>query len=178
MPFLFALRNTPWEDIEIKTWYHAGNRYYYKIMKGVIVMLIRNCAGGVVFFNDKVFLLQNEKGEWVFPKGVIRNGEIASEVALRRVLEEGGINATIISTSGRTNYEFFSVTRQQPVCNRITWYIMMASSDEFNIGEPEKFKNAGFFPIEEAMEKITYSQDRSLLNVSYMKFKELVSMAS
>lgn len=70
-------------------------------------MLIRNCAGGVVFSGDKVFLLQNEKGEWVFPKGVIRNGELQSEVALRRVKEEGGINATIISSAGRTNYEFF-----------------------------------------------------------------------
>ncbi|HHT62421.1 MAG TPA: NUDIX hydrolase, partial [Clostridia bacterium] len=37
-------------------------------------MLFRQCAGGIVFFNDKVLLLQNEKNEWVFPKGVIRNG--------------------------------------------------------------------------------------------------------
>jgi len=141
-------------------------------------MLIRNCAGGVVFSGDKVFLLQNEKGEWVFPKGVIRNGELQSEVALRRVKEEGGINATIISTAGRTNYEFFSVTRQQPVCNRITWFIMMTQSEGFTIGEPEKYSKAGFFPIDQAMEKITYSQDRSLLHISYLKYKELVSMAS
>ncbi|MDI9482160.1 MAG: NUDIX hydrolase [Bacillota bacterium] len=141
-------------------------------------MLIRNCAGGVVFSGDKVFLLQNEKGEWVFPKGVIRNGELQSEVALRRVKEEGGINATIISSAGRTNYEFFSVTRQQPVCNRITWFIMMTQSEGFTIGEPEKYAKAGFFTIEEAMEKITYSQDRSLLHISYLKYKELVSMAS
>ena len=141
-------------------------------------MLLRNCAGGVVFSSSKVFLLENEKGEWVFPKGVIKNGELPSEVALRRVMEEGGINASIISSAGRTNYEFFSVTRQQPVCNRITWYIMMTSSEDFTIGEPEKFVNAGFFTIEEAMEKINYSQDRSLLHISYMKYRELVSVAS
>lgn len=141
-------------------------------------MLLRNCAGGVVFYNNKVFLLENEKGEWVFPKGVIKNGELQSEVALKRVLEEGGIKAQIISSAGRTNYEFFSVTRQQPVCNRITWYIMIAPDEKYHIGEPEKFKKAGFFTIEEAMEKITYSQDRSLLHISYMKYKELVSMAS
>lgn len=141
-------------------------------------MLLRNCAGGVVFYEEKVFLLENEKGEWVFPKGVVKNGELQSEVALQRVKNEGGINATIISSAGRTNYEFFSVTRQQPVCNRITWYIMLAADEEYIIGEPEKFKGAGFFTIEEAMGKITYSQDRSLLNVSFMKYKELVSMAS
>jgi 8-oxo-dGTP pyrophosphatase MutT (NUDIX family) len=147
-------------------------------MEGVIDMLLRNCAGGVVFSGDKVFLLQNEKDEWVFPKGVIKNGQLQSEVALNRVKEEGGIDATIISAAGRTNYEFFSVTRQKPVCNRITWFIMMAPDENYKIGEPGKFKNAGFFTIEEAMEKITYSQDRSLLYVSYMKYKELTSKAS
>jgi 8-oxo-dGTP pyrophosphatase MutT (NUDIX family) len=141
-------------------------------------MLLRNCAGGVVFSNDKVFIMENEKGEWVFPKGVVKNGELQSEVALRRVMEEGGVSATIVSPAGRTNYEFFSVTRQQPVCNRITWYIMLAQGEGYKIGEPEKYTNAGFYPIEEAMDMITYSQDRSLLNVSYMKFKELVSLAS
>lgn len=148
-------------------------------MKGVMDMLLRNCAGGVVFSgNNKVFILQNEKEEWVFPKGVIKNGELQSEVAVRRVKKEGGIDATIISPAGRTNYEFFSVTRQQPVCNRITWYIMVAPDEEYKIGEPGKYKNAGFFTIEEAMEKITYSQDRSLLHVSYLKYKELLSVAS
>ncbi len=151
---------------------------YHNKSKGVIAMLIRNCAGGVVFSNDKVFLLQNEKGEWVFPKGVVRNGELQSEVALRRVKQEGGIDATIISSAGRTNYEFFSVTRQQPVCNRITWFIMMAPNEEYIIGEPEKFVKAGFYTIEQAMQKITYSQDRSLLHISHLKYKELVSMAS
>ena len=32
---------------------------------------IRNCAGGVVFAGDDVFLLKNDKGEWIMPKGVI-----------------------------------------------------------------------------------------------------------
>ena len=108
-------------------------------------MLLRNCAGGVVFSGSKVFLLQNEKGEWVFPKGVIKNGELQSEVALNRVKVEGGIDASIISSAGRTNYEFFSVTRQKPVCNRITWFIMMAPDESFKIGEPAKFINGGFF---------------------------------
>ena len=138
-------------------------------------MLLRNCAGGVVFSGSKVFLLQNEKGEWVFPKGVIKNGELQSEVALKRVKEEGGIDATIISAAGRTNYEFFSVTRQQPVCNRITWFIMMAPDESFSIGEPVKFLQAGFFSIEDAMEKITYSQDRSLLHVSFIKYRAVAT---
>ena len=136
-------------------------------------MLIRNCAGGVVFHDDKVFLLKNEKGEWVLPKGGLKNGDLSAEVALERVKEEGGLNAEIISNAGNTSYEFFSVTRQKPVCNKITWYLMQATDPEYNISQQDDFRDGGFFNINEAMEKITYSQDRSLVSLSYRKYKEL-----
>lgn len=136
-------------------------------------MLVRNCAGGVVFSGTKVFLLKNDKGEWVLPKGIIRNGDMANEVALKRVKEETGITAEIVSPAGRTNYEFFSVTRQKPVCNKITWYIMKSLNDDYNINKEENFVDGGFFDIEEAIERITYSQDKSLLNLSYNKLNEL-----
>lgn len=137
-------------------------------------MLFRNCAGGVVFFEDKVLILKNDKNEWVLPKGVIRNGDLASEVALRRVKHEAGVVAEIISTAGETSYEFFSFTRQQPVNNRITWFVMKAISPTYSYNEKEGFKDGGFYSVEEAIEKITYSQDRSLVGLSYKKFKSLV----
>lgn len=136
-------------------------------------MILRNCAGGIVFWGDKVFLLKNEKSEWVFPKGVMRNGELPAEVAQRRVLDEGGIIAYIVSVAGETSYEFYSVTRQKPICNKITWFIMKADSGNFNITEKEKFVDGGFYDIQEALSMVTYSQDKSLLNLSYKKYKEL-----
>lgn len=142
-------------------------------MKGVFIMLVRNCAGGVVFHGEKVFLLKNEKNEWVLPKGVMRTGDLSNEVALSRVKEEAGISAEIISTAGRTSYEFFSVTRQKPVCNKITWYIMKSLNDKYAIGEKEKFVDGGFFGIDDAINLVTYSQDKALLNLSYNKFREL-----
>lgn len=147
-------------------------------MKGRdLYMLVRNCAGGLVFCGSKVFLLKNEKGEWVFPKGVIRNGELPHDVALRRVKEEGDIVAEIVSTAGHTNYEFFSVTRQKPVCNKIIWYIMKTNNLYYQINDKEKFMDAGYFEIEDAMKLVTYSQDKALLNLSYRKYKEITSVA-
>jgi len=136
-------------------------------------MIIRNCAGGIVFFEDKVFLLKNEKDEWVFPKGVMHNGELSAEIAQKRVFEEGGIITNILSIAGDTSYEFYSVTRQRPICNKITWFIMTTNSDKYYISEKEKFQDGGFFDIEEAMNIVTYSQDKALLNLSYKKFKEI-----
>ncbi len=135
-------------------------------------MLLRDCAGGVVFFNRKVFLLLNEKNEWVMPKGLIKADERPQDAAVRRVYEEAGIKGTIAEQAGRTYYEFYSVTRQMPVCNRIAWYIMETAQEVYKISEPEKFSQAGFFTIPEALEMITYSQDKSLVLQSYKKLCE------
>jgi 8-oxo-dGTP pyrophosphatase MutT (NUDIX family) len=139
-------------------------------------MLFRSCAGGVVFYKDQVFLLQNEKKEWVLPKGAIREGFLSSEVALRRVEEETSIQAEIISTAGETSYEFYSVTRKMPVCNEITWYIMQAKNREFAANEAEGFLDGGYFPIDEALRRITYSQDKALVNQAFKKYNRTTTL--
>jgi 8-oxo-dGTP pyrophosphatase MutT (NUDIX family) len=134
-------------------------------------MLFRTCAGGVVFHGDNVFLLQNEKDEWVLPKGAIREGFLSSEVAIRRVKEEAGITAEIVTTAGETSYEFYSITRKAPVCNEITWYVMTAKDSHSAFNKREGFKNGGYFSIEDAMKRITYSQDKALVNIAHKKLK-------
>lgn len=135
-------------------------------------MLVRNCAGGVVFHEDKVFLIQNEKDEWTLPKGVIKGNDLSSEVAVRRVEAETGLKVKIVSNAGRTSYEFYSITRQRPVCNKVTWYIMSCNTEEYSLESTPKIKDGGFFEIKEALNKITYSQDKSIVNLSYQKYKE------
>lgn len=133
-------------------------------------MHLRDCAGGVIFYDDSVFLFQNEKKEWVMPKGLINSGENPQDAAVRRVSEEAGVRADVVEQAGRTYYEFYSITRQMPVCNRIAWYVMKTASDKFTVLEPDKFSAAGFFPILNALEMVTYSQDKSLLIQSYKKY--------
>jgi len=111
-------------------------------------MLFRRCAGGILFDGDKVLILQNNKNEWVLPKGIIRDN------------------------AGETSYEFYSFSRQQPVCNQISWFLMEPLHDNVNISKEDGFKDGGFFPIEDAIERITYSQDKSLVRVSYEKIKK------
>jgi len=135
-------------------------------------MIVRNCAGGIVFCGDKVFLLKNEKDEWVLPKGKIRDRRSPREVAVERVEDEAGIQAEILTAAGDTTYEFFSVTRRQPVCNRVHWYVMKAETPKYRIAFEQGFRDGDYFPIDEAVEKVTYSQDKALVRVSYEKYKE------
>ncbi len=135
-------------------------------------MIIRNCAGGVVFNEDKVLILKNDKNEWVIPKGKIRDNTLPPETAIKRVEYETGVNARIVSSAGETAYEFFSITRNQPVCNKITWYIMESKDGECKINHEEGFSEGGFYPVDKAMDLITYSQDKSLVALSYKKYLE------
>ncbi len=137
-------------------------------------MIVRKCAGGVIFYANQVFLLKNEKNEWVLPKGKIRNCDSSVDAAINRVKIETGLNSEIISTAGETSYEFFSISRKQPVCNQITWYIMTTKNKEFQINKDLGFKDGGFFTIDEAIDIITYSQDQSLVSLSYGKYKEMM----
>ena len=39
-------------------------------------MIVRYCAGGVVFYANKVLLVKNDRGEWTLPKGKIHPDEL------------------------------------------------------------------------------------------------------
>jgi 8-oxo-dGTP pyrophosphatase MutT (NUDIX family) len=134
-------------------------------------MLFRKCAGGVVFSGDEVFLLKNEKGEWVLPKGVVRGGASQPEVALARVQAETGVAATLLEAVGETNYEFYSITRRTPVCNRVMWYTMRADAPSYRIAFEQGFTDGGWLPIDQALARITYTQDQSLVRLAYDKYK-------
>ncbi len=136
-------------------------------------MLLRNCAGGIVFCKNDVLLLKNEKGEWSFPKGVIREDDDPEEIAVWRVKDETDVNARIIAHAGRTSYEFYSLSRKKPVANRIRWYLMISDSRETNVNTEQGFQEAAFFPFAEALNKVTYSQDKSLLTLANQIYKEL-----
>ncbi len=58
------------------------------------------------------------------------------------------------------------------MCNKITWYIMESENLAADPNTEEGFSEGGFFDIAEAMDKITYSQDKSLVSLSYKRYNE------
>ncbi|MBR6525380.1 MAG: NUDIX domain-containing protein [Clostridia bacterium] len=130
-------------------------------------MLYRNCAGGVVFFREQVLLLKNEKGEWVLPKGIVPEGENSREVALARVRREAGVQARVLGIAGKTEYEFYSVTRKKPVCNQVLWYLMEADENHCAPNPREDFTDGGFYDKDDALTRVSYTQDRTILAESY-----------
>ena len=128
---------------------------------------IRSCAGGVVFCGDEVFLLMSDRGEWVMPKGVIRNSNRSNDVALWRVEDEAGIHARIIGIAGNTRYDFFSESRERDVSNRIQWFAMVADDESFKISFEQGFLNGGYYPVERARGMLTHKDDVAVLDTAW-----------
>lgn len=137
-------------------------------------MVVRNCSGGIVFYEDTVLMLLNDKQEWCFPKGVVTGTNKLMDVAIERIKVEAGVEASIIAPCGKSHYEFFSASRQKPVHNNVSWFVMKANSNEVVPNKEQGFVDGKFFPVEEALKTITYTQDRSLLMVAYQRYKEIV----
>lgn len=133
-------------------------------------MIVRRCSGGVVFYANKVLLVENDKGEWTLPKGKIVGDGLPHESAVERVKFETGVDANILDIAGDTIYEFFSRSRNQRVCNAIMWYVMESRNTEVDLSK--EFIGGGFYKVSEALEMLTHSKEKSLVDVSYKKFKE------
>ncbi|MBC2578507.1 NUDIX domain-containing protein [Peptostreptococcus russellii] len=132
-------------------------------------MIVRRCSGGVVFYANKVLLVKNDRGEWTLPKGKIVGDNLPHESAIQRVKLETGSDAKILDIAGDTIYEFFSRSRNQRVCNAIMWYVMEADSDASEISK--EFLDGGFYRVTDALEMLTHSKEKSLVDVSYKKYK-------
>lgn len=109
----------------------------------------------------------SDRGEWVMPKGVIRNHNRSNEVALWRVEDEAGIHARIIGIAGNTRYDFFSESREKEVSNRIQWFAMVADDDNYKISFEQGFLNGGYYAIEKARAMLTHKDDIAILNTAW-----------
>ena len=92
------------------------------------------------------------------------------DLGVVRVRIEAGLTPEIVCAAGDTSYEFYSLTRHSPVCNKIHWYIMRASDTNYRIAFELGFTDGDYIPIQEAVERITYSQDKALLRLAYEKY--------
>lgn len=136
-------------------------------------MLIRECAGGVVFHEDRVLLLHNDKGEWVLPKGPVPGGALSAQVAQDVLAQDAGVTGRVLGAAGETSYEFYSITRRMPVNNRVMWYLVETDDPTVQPNPAMGYDDGGFFPVEAALERITYSSDRALLGRAWARLCQL-----
>jgi 8-oxo-dGTP pyrophosphatase MutT (NUDIX family) len=127
--------------------------------RGEIIIPSPTHAGGVVVRRDGPelrFLLvtaRRQPGLWVFPKGHIETGETPEEAAVREVIEEAGVRATVVAPIGAT--EFRSARGQV----RAQFYLM----DFVSESSPGEDRRLAWMTADEARRALIYEDARLLI---------------
>lgn len=119
-------------------------------------------AGGVVLDPEgRVLVIRNHKGEWVFPKGHLEAQETPLQAATREVAEEAGIATTCPNPHARWTTHYRN-DRGQP--RRITWFCLRAPRDAAPAMHEVQFPEGTFLPPEHARARLSFPEDRELLD--------------
>jgi 8-oxo-dGTP diphosphatase len=118
-------------------------------------------AGGVVARGApgklEIVLVHRPKyDDWSLPKGKCRRGESDEACAVREVEEETGLSCVLTSELASTSYHD---SAGRPKVARY-WLMRPAAG---TLGAANEVDDARWFPLEEAIEMLTYERDRGVL---------------
>lgn len=127
-------------------------------------------AGGVVFRNTpagiRVVLISREGGKiWCLPKGHIGREETTEQAAVREVREETGLTARIVGRIGEVSYWFVLPGERRKVFKKVIFFLMRYRSGSTQ-GHDFEVDEARWFPMDEALKKISYPSEQRLVGKS------------
>lgn len=97
--------------------------------------------------------------DWSLPKGHVDPGETDVDAALREVLEETGVRAEIVEDLGETRHAIPSGTK------RVHWFGMRSVGGDPAVRSPDgEVDIARWLPVTEALQQLTYRNERELLS--------------
>jgi 8-oxo-dGTP diphosphatase len=141
-------------------------------------MKMQYSAGGIVFRSQKsevrsqkflVLVCQHSQHHgWVFPKGLIDEGESKEEAALREVREETGIHGKIIKSLDPVDYWF--VLDNQKIKKTVYYFLMEYVGGDTKDHDHE-MENVEWIGVEEVEKRLTYESDKKVWQIA----KELIA---
>ena len=138
-------------------------------------MIEATSCGGVVIYRGKILTLyksyKNKYEGWVLPKGTVEKGEEYKDTAVREVMEEAGVQASIIKYIGKSQYTFSVL--EDTVEKDVHWYLMMAGSYYSRPQREEYFVDSGYYKFHEAYHLLKFSNERQILERAYNEYLDL-----
>ena len=138
-------------------------------------MIEATSCGGVVIYRGRILTLyksyKNKYEGWVLPKGTVEKGEEYKDTAIREVLEEAGVQATIIKYIGKSQYTFN--VPEDTVEKDVHWYLMRANSYYSKPQREEYFVDSGYYKFHEAYHLLKFSNERQILEMAYNEYLDL-----
>jgi len=126
-------------------------------------------AGGIIIDESsdsrRVLLVHRPQyDDWTFPKGKLDRGETVEEAAVREVREETGLKCRIIRKLAEARY--LSRKRHKgPLIPKVVHYFLMERSSRRIKVPGDEVDLALWVDLNEASQKLTYAQDKKLLDL-------------
>ena len=119
---------------------------------------IREKSCGCIIINDgKVLLIQQNKGNWGFPKGHVEFNETERETAIREVKEETNLDVRIFNNRRYTERYFTYKGRTKQVV-----YFLAKQTGGFEKKQDSEIKDIKWVEFDDAIKKLTYPNTKNL----------------
>ena len=124
--------------------------------------MIKRCVGPVLYFEDKVFLMQSPKWQkWIIPGGKIEDGETPEEALHREITEKLSLEVFDVCFSGR-KIKSASADFHKPDVEFHFWDYF-ARTESMDVVPNEEISNFGWFTLDEAFALDLLDSTRALL---------------
>ncbi|MBN0970883.1 bis(5'-nucleosyl)-tetraphosphatase [Mycoplasma phocoeninasale] len=129
-------------------------------------------CGAIIFksINGRlnVLLIQQIGGHWGFPKGHVEDHETEHQTAIREVKEETNIEIKIVGDFRETN----SYSPIRDIYKDVIYFIGIPTNNEIKT-QASEISEATWYPIEEALEKVTFPNDIAILRLAIEYFQKM-----
>lgn len=132
-------------------------------------------SGGIIFRKAEngcaevtLIAVKNRK-VWCLPKGIIEKGEFPEQTAVREVMEETGLIGRVVGKIGNISYWYF-IKEDNAKCRKTVHFYLLEYIGGNTADHNREVDSAEWFPIDEALLKITYKGEKDIL----LKAKEML----
>ncbi|MGO9953223.1 MAG: NUDIX hydrolase [Dissulfurispiraceae bacterium] len=133
-------------------------------------------SGGVIFRRlddhfDVALIATKNRTVWTLPKGIIDKDESAEMAAVREIQEETGLTGSIVERLGDKSYWFYLKDENAKCKKTVAYFLLKHVSGETNNFSWE-VDEAGWFPLDEAIEMLHYKSDKEILTNAKVKLTQ------
>jgi 8-oxo-dGTP diphosphatase len=126
-------------------------------------------AGGVIIDESsdtrRLLLVHRPRyDDWSFPKGKLDPGETVEEAALREVREETGLKCRFVQQLAVMRYRYRTRNTGALKPKAVHYFLMAPLTKRIKVPGDE-VDLAQWFTLEEASQRLTYTQDKALLDL-------------
>jgi 8-oxo-dGTP diphosphatase len=134
-------------------------------------------SGGVIYRKGEegveVALVLVRGGRfWCLPKGIVDKGETPEMTAVREVREESGLSGRIVDKLGDVTYWYF-VRGENSKCRKTVYFYLMEYESGSTAQHDFEVDEAGWFPVEEAIQKVSFRGDKTILGNAISKLRDI-----